>query len=108
MPRPKGLPKTGGRQNGTPNKKTIYLSDALLDNTLDVPKKIIELLPQLSAEKQADILIKIMPYLFKNIKNSPTVTEIVYTTPPPAFRPLKTSDEILAGLFNTDEKSIFD
>jgi hypothetical protein len=29
--RPKGLPKTGGRQKGTPNKRTALLKDAILE-----------------------------------------------------------------------------
>lgn len=29
--RPKGLPKTGGRQKGTPNKLTISLKSAILE-----------------------------------------------------------------------------
>lgn len=29
MPRPKGLPKTGGRQPGTPNRKTHELAEKL-------------------------------------------------------------------------------
>jgi hypothetical protein len=29
--RPKGLPKTGGRQKGTPNKRTAMLKDAILE-----------------------------------------------------------------------------
>lgn len=31
MARPKGLPKTGGRQKGTPNKRTALLKDAILE-----------------------------------------------------------------------------
>jgi len=30
MPRPKGLPKTGGRRLGTPNKRTDELTEQLL------------------------------------------------------------------------------
>jgi hypothetical protein len=29
--RPKGLPKTGGRKKGTPNKNTALLKDAILE-----------------------------------------------------------------------------
>jgi hypothetical protein len=29
--RPKGIPKTGGRQKGTPNKNTSLLKDAILE-----------------------------------------------------------------------------
>ena len=31
MPRPKGLPKTGGRRLGTPNKRTDELAEKLLE-----------------------------------------------------------------------------
>ena len=35
MPRPTGLPKTGGRKKGTPNKTTALLKDAILKAATD-------------------------------------------------------------------------
>jgi hypothetical protein len=57
-------PADSGRKKGTPNKKTLFLKDTLESLDCDVPTKIVELLPQLSLEKQADILIELMKYLF--------------------------------------------
>lgn len=64
MPRPEGLPKTGGRKRGTPNKKTAVLQDALKFHKIDVVAELSELLPQLEPAKRADVLISLMAYLY--------------------------------------------
>ncbi len=63
MARPEGSAKTGGRKKGTPNKKSINLQDSLESNGLSVVERLTELLPQLAIEKQADVLLSLMPYL---------------------------------------------
>lgn len=63
MGRPQGLPKTGGRQKGTPNKKTQVLGDKLEALGLDVPSRLVELLPGLSPEIQAKILLDLLSYI---------------------------------------------
>lgn len=68
MPRPTGLPKTGGRKSGTPNKKTALLHEALEAQGLDVPGRLAKLLPQLEPEKQADVLLELMSYLYPKRK----------------------------------------
>ncbi len=42
MGRPKGLPKTGGKQRGTRNKKTIALENERLQSGLDPLNFLIE------------------------------------------------------------------
>lgn len=68
MARPSGLPKTGGRKKGTPNKRSELLSDNLNELGLDVSERITELLPQLSVEKQMSALIQLLPYIFPKRK----------------------------------------
>lgn len=57
-----------GRQKGTPNKKTQVLAEILENLSLDVPQKIAELLPSMPPEKQADVLLELMTYLFPKRK----------------------------------------
>lgn len=68
MPRPSGLKKTGGRQRGTPNKDTKLLQTIFQRYDLSIPDKIAELLPTLEPQKQADILIRLMEYLYPKRK----------------------------------------
>lgn len=66
----KGTPKpaTSGRKKGTPNKKTLILSESLENLKLDVPARLNELLPLLPYEKQADVLLELMSYLYPKRK----------------------------------------
>lgn len=57
-----------GRKKGTPNKKTLVLSEILDSLDCDVPSKLIEILNQLEPEKQADVLLELMSYLFPKRK----------------------------------------
>ena len=66
MARPTGLGKSGGRGKGTPNRKTLTLHESLGD--LDVPKRLIELMPMLDPAKQADVLVQLMSYLYPKRK----------------------------------------
>lgn len=69
MAKPQGSHKTGGRFKGTPNKKTLVLQDALEKCGIDVVAKLAELLPRLPAEKQADILMNFLSYLYPKRKS---------------------------------------
>lgn len=64
MARPSGLKKTGGRTKGVPNKRTVVLAEVFEQANFDVPTKIMELLPSLSEEKQVDVLINLLRYLY--------------------------------------------
>lgn len=101
MPRPAGLPKTGGRKKGTPNKKTLALQDALTAAGLDVPIQITELLPQLEPTKRVDVLLELMAYLYpkrkaieQQIEVETTSTRISTMTPEERRRRLERLDEI--------------
>lgn len=67
-PKGKTKPKTGGRQLGSPNKRTLMIQDALYKLGCDVPKSIVELLPSLSPDKKADVLLDLMSYLYPKRK----------------------------------------
>lgn len=68
MARPTGLPKTGGRKKGTPNRKTLCLEQAFRDLQIDIPSQLADLLPKLSPEKRADVLIDLMSFIYPKRK----------------------------------------
>jgi hypothetical protein len=70
MTRPKGLPKSGGRKKGTPNKSTVKLSEIMLSSQFCMVKELIDLLPSLSKEKQADTLLKLMEFVYPKRKTT--------------------------------------
>lgn len=61
-------PTASGRKKGTPNKKTLVLSESLEKLKLDIPARLNELLPLLSYEKQADVLLELMSYIYPKRK----------------------------------------
>ena len=64
MPRSQGLPKTGGRKKGTPNKTTQDLKELLETMNLNIPEQICQLLPQLPVEKRTDVLLNLLSYIY--------------------------------------------
>lgn len=68
MPRLAGTPKTGGRKRGTPNRRTLNLAHQFEEIGFDVPARLLELLPELPAKDQANILIDLMGYLYPKRK----------------------------------------
>lgn len=66
MPRPPGLPKTGGRKKGTPNKcrKSIdYFAEQVFKKT-DMVQKGMELLEHKDPRVQAMVWCRLMDYKF--------------------------------------------
>jgi hypothetical protein len=61
-------PPNAGRKKGTPNKATQQLREILDAEGLDPAKKLAELLPNLTPEKQADICLKLMDFLYPKRK----------------------------------------
>ena len=68
MSKPIGSAKSGGRIKGTLNKKTQHLADAFEELNFSVLERLVELVPKLSIEKQADILLSLMSYLYPKRK----------------------------------------
>jgi hypothetical protein len=63
-----GREKTGGRQAGTPNKRTLHLIEILEEYGINLPAKIFELLPTLLPEKQIDVLMQLLAYVYPKRK----------------------------------------
>lgn len=63
MARPLGSPKLGGRQKGTPNKRTTVL-DELLGLGKNPVDEILKLLPKVDTDKQLDAWVKMMSYCY--------------------------------------------
>lgn len=68
---PTGTPrgeKTGGRKKGVPNKRTLQLTEALENLNFDVIERLAVLMPELTYEKQVDVCLGLMPYLYPKRK----------------------------------------
>jgi hypothetical protein len=77
--RPKGLPKTGGRQKGTPNKTNVRMRDRFADAGFDFVDEVISTLRAIqSPEVKADLLVKLTPFFMQRLR------EESETTPTPA------------------------
>ncbi len=68
MSRPIGIKKTGGRNAGTPNKRTLELRQLFEESGYDPISHIVDLLPELSPLDQVKTSIKILPYLYPRRK----------------------------------------
>jgi hypothetical protein len=68
-------PHGSGRKKGGKNKSSKYLADILESADFNVVEKLIEILPSLPKEKQADILVDLMSFLHPKRK----ATEILQT-----------------------------
>ena len=68
MGRPAGLAKTGGRQKGTPNRRTFELETALQNAGVDVVAELAETLAALTPEAKARILVELLSYLYPKRK----------------------------------------
>ena len=62
MGKPKGLPKTGGRKAGTPNKKTSPLGDEIRDITLELVPRIREELKTMEGRDLVNAFIKLSEF----------------------------------------------
>lgn len=60
--------KTGGRKQGTPNRRTLFLDETFGNLGLNVPEKINELLPELPPNEQINVLLKLMEFLYPKRK----------------------------------------
>ena len=67
LTKPIGLPKTGGRKAGTPNKKSVWLREELENAGINWGEQLKEALSSLDYKK-AEILISLLPYLNPKMK----------------------------------------
>ena len=77
----KGM-KTGGRQAGTPNRKTRELSDRIQEllGGQDLPGVIFSKIKKLSPERQAEFLMELMPYVYPRRKATELKAEVTGMT----------------------------
>ena len=71
MSRPVGIPKTGGRKKGSVNKDSKFLKEVLISNDFNIVENLLELLPEIEPNKRADILVKLLDYVFVKPRNNP-------------------------------------
>jgi hypothetical protein len=64
MPRPQGLPKTGGRKKGTPNRRTGILAEELHCMGFHPAAELARLIPKLEPEAQARTLVALLGFLY--------------------------------------------
>jgi hypothetical protein len=68
MARAVGSQKYGGRKKGTPNKTTKELSEFFESIGFCIPEKIHKILKKLEPEKQVEVLLKLMEYIYPKRK----------------------------------------
>lgn len=61
-------PRNSGRKKGVPNRKTTLLLNALDELGQTLPERIAELIPKLKPEKQVDVYLELMQYVFPKRK----------------------------------------
>lgn len=71
MGRPKGLPKTGGRQKGTPNKvNRVGFKDALDDAGFNLIDELVQTLKQIPPTSRIHYLCEIIKFLYPTVKEA--------------------------------------
>jgi len=75
MPKPVGSPKTGGRKKGTPNRRTLDFQTCLDDQGIDLIAEIKNLLPVLSPDQKASVILDLLAYLYPKRKAVEPVIE---------------------------------
>lgn len=63
-----GHKKAGGRKKGTPNKKSGYLSEALEARQFEPVDRLVEILPNLPIEKQAQVILHLLTFIYPKRK----------------------------------------
>lgn len=70
MAREKGSSKTGGRQKGTPNKKSQFLADAFEAHGIDVATELAQIYKKSHVEAdRLQILFKLLDYCYPKKKS---------------------------------------
>ena len=61
-------PLGSGRKKGSKNKTSQHLVDVLDGLNFSIPERLIDLLPKLSEEKQAEVLLQLMNFVYPKRK----------------------------------------
>jgi len=75
MGKPIGSPKTGGRRKGTPNRRTLDFQSSLNEQGIDLVAEIRNLLPVLSPDQKASVILDLLAYLYPKRKAVEPVIE---------------------------------
>ncbi|WP_374028992.1 hypothetical protein [Bdellovibrio bacteriovorus] len=70
MARSIGLPKTGGRKKGTPNKRTLAFSEVLDSHGIELLSEILSHAASISEQDRIGIYLGLLPYQYP--KRKPT------------------------------------
>jgi hypothetical protein len=69
--KPKGLPKTGGRKKGTPNKNSLSVKSSLDAKGIDLIHEIITRIFELTDKgQQVSELKALLPYVYPRLKET--------------------------------------
>lgn len=66
--RPKGLPKTGGRKKGTPNKNSVLLGEALKTFAFDPVARLIKIYDTLTTDLQVRVCLAFIDHVYPKTK----------------------------------------
>ena len=69
MPRPKGLPKTGGRQKGVANKRTREIADAAVKEGLTPLEYMLTVLRDRTVDPERRDRMAAAPYIHPRLSN---------------------------------------
>jgi hypothetical protein len=71
MPRPRGLPKTGGRQKGVANRRTREIADAAVAQGLTPLEYMLAVLrdPNAATERRDEMAKAAAPYIHPRLSN---------------------------------------
>jgi hypothetical protein len=80
--RPKGLPKTGGRRRGTPNRATLSLRETLAALDYDSAVELVQIArnPKTPLDRRIQIHLGLLPYQYPKRKPVNELSEEPMTT----------------------------
>lgn len=79
MSKLKGMPKTGGRQAGTPNKTTSTVRNWIVELINNNREQIEKDIQQLEPKDRLNMLDKLLPYVLPKVVNANEVEGAVFT-----------------------------
>lgn len=76
MGKPKGLPKTGGRKAGTPNKSSLSPEELYTSYGFDVVGEFLNSVKDLKPSEKTTALLKFMEFVFPKKKSLESTIEV--------------------------------
>ena len=86
MSKPKGKPKTGGRQKGTPNKVTSTLRNWILDVFNCNREQLASDMKALDAKDRLLMFEKLLPYILPKVTSAKEVEGAAFTKADKTYR----------------------